>query len=74
MSIRFDTDKMPTKEMILDQAAGVGIQFEPESMAELFFVEFCLKLWMHGSDTGIRRMHESHEKSISRLVSMFKPN
>lgn len=74
MSIRFDTDKMPTKEMILDQAAGVGIQFEPESMAELFFVEFCLKLWMHGSDTGIRRMRESHEKSMNELMSKLVPS
>lgn len=56
MSIQFDSETMPTKTMILDQAAGAGIEFAPESLAELHFVEFCQRLWLHGLDTGVARL------------------
>lgn len=62
MSIRFETDRMPNKIMLLDQAAGAGIEFEPGSLAEMHFLEFCDKLWMHGLQTGIDAMLPSRVK------------
>lgn len=56
MGIRFETDRMPNKIMLLDQAAGVGIEFDPGSLAEAHFLEFCEKVWMHGLQTGINAM------------------
>lgn len=56
MGIKFKTDRMPTKTMFLDQAAVVGIEFEPESLAEAHFIEFCESVWMHGIQTGIDAM------------------
>jgi urease beta subunit len=62
MSIRFETDRMPNKIMLLDQAAGVGIEFEPGSLAETQFLHFCDKLWMHGLQTGVDAMVPSRVK------------
>jgi urease beta subunit len=62
MSIRFETDRMPNKIMLLDQAAGVGIEFEPGSLAETQFLQFCDKLWMHGLQTGVDAMVPSRVK------------
>lgn len=56
MGIRFETDRMPTNIMFLDQAAGVEIEFEPGSLREARFLEFCEKVWMHGLQTGIDAM------------------
>ena len=59
MGIRFDTDGIPSKAMILDQAAGLGIEFEPESMAEMYFLDLCRTLWRHGYASGVSELGEA---------------
>jgi len=56
MTIRFKSLTMPSNEELLEQAAGVGVRFAPGSIDEFQFLQFCYKLWIHGSDSGIERM------------------
>jgi hypothetical protein len=66
MTIRFNGEIMPPDRDLLNQAAGVGIKFDPDSLAECRFLEFCYALWMHGSDSAIKRCREMNETKTDR--------
>lgn len=69
MSIQFNSEGMPSRAVLLDQAAGVGIEFEPDSMEEMYFLDICRILWTHGYCEGIKRfsraLDEKKEGSIT---------
>ena len=56
MTIRFESETIPSPDELLEQAAGVGIEFDSGSLQEQFFVDFCNKLWLHGWDCGVSRL------------------
>lgn len=62
MGIRFEGEGMPPKAVLLDQAAGVGIEFEPDSMQEMYFLDICRILWTHGHCEGIKRFSRALEE------------
>ena len=68
MSIRFDGDSMPSKKALLDQAAGVGLVFEEDSLQELFFLDFCRVLWTNGHLVGVRTMSQALQKQFESQV------
>ena len=56
MSIQFKRGGHPTAKELIDQAAGVGIEFEPDSLKELHFLDFCRALYTAGVLDGIASM------------------
>lgn len=58
MSIQFKRGGHPTARELLDQAAGVGIEFEPDSLKELHFLDFCRTLYTAGVLDGIVSMRK----------------
>ena len=66
MTIRFDSDGIPSRKDLLAQAAGVGIEFPQGSMQEFQFLALCETIWSHGVDTAITRMLEKlNAKAVS---------
>lgn len=64
MSIRFEPGK-PTDAQILEQAAGVGLIFPEDSMEELWFLNFCSRLWSHGFSDGAEAVMENLRKATA---------
>jgi hypothetical protein len=61
MSIRFESSisHMPSKKDLLDNAAGVGIMFDEDSLAEVHFLEFCKELYAQGFNDGLDAMQKN---------------
>lgn len=59
MSIRFEPGSMPSKEKLLEQAAGVGIEFEPHTLEEIHFLDFCRVLYSSGFSDGLEAFHKN---------------
>jgi hypothetical protein len=59
---------MPSKKALLDQAAGVGLVFEEDSLQELFFLDFCRILWTNGHLVGVRTMSQALQKQFESEV------
>jgi hypothetical protein len=68
MSIRFEAGK-PTDAEILEQAAGVGLTFPEGSMEEVWFLNFCSRLWSHGFSDGSEAMMESFRKATANRLA-----
>ena len=64
MGIQFNEEGMPSKKALLDQAAGVGLEFVEDSLEELHFLDFCRTLWLHGNLGGIRAMSGALQKRL----------
>jgi hypothetical protein len=73
MTIRFKGLTMPSNEELLEQAAGVGIEFTPGSLEEFQFLQFCYTLWMHGSDSGIMRFKNALNQPSTNRQPMVEP-
>lgn len=58
MGIRFEPNKRPSYQDYLDQAAGTGFEFEPNSLKEVQFVAFCEVLWTHAFSAGVDALHK----------------
>jgi hypothetical protein len=64
---------MPNNEELLEQAAGVGIEFTPKSLSEAHFLQFCYTLWLHGSDSGMMRFRNALNQSSTNRQPMVEP-
>lgn len=53
MTIKFEQGRAPTDQELLDQAAGVQIEFVPGSLQETRFLLFCRKLYSAGFHEGM---------------------
>ena len=62
MGIQFNEEGAPSKKALLDQAAGVGLEFVEDSLEELHFLDFCRTLWLHGHLSGIKSMSGALQK------------
>lgn len=55
MTTESEDGKMLSNEELLKEAAEGGISFVPGSIQEYRFLHFCYRLWIRGSDAGIKR-------------------
>lgn len=62
MSIRFEPGGIPSKEKLLEQAAGVGIEFEPHTLEEIHFLDFCRALYSSGFADGLEALRKNLTK------------
>ena len=73
MSIQFSPGK-PSEQEFLDQAAGVGLDFEKDSMEAFWFVTFCNQLWVHGYVDGMDGMRKATAETLERYRTESLPN
>lgn len=62
MSIRFEPGNMPSKEKLLEEAAGVGMEFEPNTIEEIYFLDFCRVLYSSGFADGLEALRKNLTK------------
>jgi hypothetical protein len=73
MSIKFSPGK-PSEQELLDQAAGVGLNFEKNSMEAWWFVTFCNQLWVHGYVDGVDGMRKTTNQTLEQFRTQSLPN
>lgn len=73
MSIKFSPGK-PSEQELLDQAAGVGLYFEKDSMEAFWFVTFCNLVWVHGYVHGMDKMRKATAETLERYRIESLPN
>ena len=73
MSIQFSPGK-PSEQELLDQAAGVGLDFDKGSMEAFWFVTFCHHVWVHGYVDGIDQMRKKITNDYIESQTESLPN